>query len=310
MGTPPGPSPHTQLTLAALAFATARLDWTSLDEIDVPLHQKLLSLAIDEAIEQKLLSSAPDTRYRALGLSTGLSHASDWLNVVPSVSLCLHHHNQEFRSSLRYWFGVRIHGAPYQYPQCSCVVDIYGDHQVACGGGGDHIARHNSLRDVIFVAAQAATLGPRREAPCIVLNSHPRAVDVLLPSWIQGRSAALDVSVISPLQKLTLNGVSTSPGHALNVGANWKLAAGPPACRAAGVVFISLIVDTLGGWSSEAICNIKKIGQSLGQRCSPAFPVETVKHLFGCLAMAPWRGNATLWLHRLPSFSPFADGMV
>ena len=57
LGHPPGPSPHTQLTLAALASATARPDWTSLDEVDVPLHQKPLSLAI----EQKLLSSAPDT---------------------------------------------------------------------------------------------------------------------------------------------------------------------------------------------------------------------------------------------------------
>ena len=39
LGHPPGPSPHTQLTLAALASATASLDWTSLDEVDVPLRQ-------------------------------------------------------------------------------------------------------------------------------------------------------------------------------------------------------------------------------------------------------------------------------
>ena len=190
------------------------------------------------------------------------------------------------------------------------MADIYGDHQVACGGSGDRIARHNSLRDVIFVIAQAATLGPRREAPCLVPNSSSRPADVLLPSWSQGRSAALDVSVISPLQKLTLNGAATSPGHALNVGANRKLAAGLPACRAAGVEFIPLMVETLGGWSSETIRNVKKIGQSLGQRCSPAFPAETVKHLFGRLAMVLWRGNATLWLRRLPSFPSFADGMV
>ena len=93
------------------------------------------------------------------------------------------------------------------------MADIYGDHQVACGGGGDRIARHNSLREVIFVAAQAAALGPRREAPCFVPNFSSRPADVLLPSWSQGRSAALDVSVISPLQKLPLNGAATSPGH-------------------------------------------------------------------------------------------------
>ena len=190
------------------------------------------------------------------------------------------------------------------------MADIYGNHQGVCGGSGDRIARHNSLRDVIFVAAQAAALGPRREAPCLVPNSSSQPEDVLLPSWIQGRSAALDVSVISPLQKLTLNGAATSPGHALNVGANLKLAAGLPACQAAGVEFILLMVEILGGWSSEAICNIRKIGQSLGQRCSPAFPAKTVKHFFGCLAMTLWRGNATVWLCHLPSFPRIADRVV
>ena len=139
------------------------------------------------------------------------------------------------------------------------MADIHGDHPVACGGGGDRIARHNSLRDVIFVTAQAAALGPRREAPCLVPNSSSRPADVLLPSWSQGRSAALDVSVISPLQKLTLNGAATSPGHALNVGANRKLAAGLPACRAAGVEFLRLMVETRGGWSSEAITNLRRL---------------------------------------------------
>ena len=89
---------------------------------------------------------------------------------------------------------------------------IHGNHQVACGGGGDRITCHNSLRDVIVTTAQAAALGPRIEAPCLVPNSSSRPADVLLPSWSQGRSAALDVSVISPLQKLTLNGAATSPG--------------------------------------------------------------------------------------------------
>ena len=32
-------------------------------------------------------------------------HAGNWLNVVPSPSLGLHLHDQEFRSCLRYWLG-------------------------------------------------------------------------------------------------------------------------------------------------------------------------------------------------------------
>ena len=70
------------------------------------------------------------------------------------------------------------------------------------------------------------------------------------------------------------------------------------------------MVETLGGWSSEAILNFNKIGQSLGQRTSPTFHAETVKHLFGRLAMALWRGNAPLWLCHSTSLPPFTDGVV
>ena len=35
-----------------------------------------------------------------------------------------------------------------------------------------------------------------------------------------------------------------------------------------------------------------------------------MKHLFGRLAIALWRGNATLWLRRAPALHPSADGVI
>ena len=66
---PPGPSSH---SVASLTVAADRPDWSNLDDIDVPLRQLSLSHAINEASHQHLLSSAPDTRSRALALSSGL----------------------------------------------------------------------------------------------------------------------------------------------------------------------------------------------------------------------------------------------
>ncbi len=43
-----------------------------------------------------------------------------------------------------------------------CLPDAYGDHQVGCGGNGDRIHRHDSIRDALFSAAQTAALAPRR----------------------------------------------------------------------------------------------------------------------------------------------------
>ena len=89
-------SPHTSSCVAALSTAASRPDWQTLEDIDVPLHQHSLSLAIDEASHQQLLSSAPSTRSHALALSSALTHAGDWLNSIPSAALGLHLQDREF----------------------------------------------------------------------------------------------------------------------------------------------------------------------------------------------------------------------
>ena len=230
LGHQSGISPHTNSTLAFLAVAAAHLEWSDRDNINVPLRQRSLSHAIDEAAHHHLLSSAPSTRSRALVLSAGLPHAGDWLNVVPSAHLGLHLNDREFRCCLRYWLGVSLHSSSYICPECRGSADPFGDHQVGCGGNGDHIARYNAIRDVLFNAAQSAALAPTKEAPNLVLDFSTRPADILLPNWCRGRPAALDVSVISPLQQLTLFEAASSPGHTLSVGVRRKLTSNLPSC--------------------------------------------------------------------------------
>ena len=43
-------------------------------------------------------------------------------------------------------------------PCCGPIFD-----QVGCGGNGDRIHRHDSVRDALFSAAQTAALAPRKE---------------------------------------------------------------------------------------------------------------------------------------------------
>ena len=49
LGWDPTPSRHLQTALERLAIAAGRSDWTSLEEVDVPLRQRHLSHALDEA---------------------------------------------------------------------------------------------------------------------------------------------------------------------------------------------------------------------------------------------------------------------
>ena len=223
LGHPPATSAHLPQCLVALANAAATPEWSSLQDIDVPLRQYVLSRVIDEASFNAHIDSAPDTRLRALALSSAIPHAGDWLNVVPTSALGLHLLDREFRPCLQYWLGLPIFTEGGRCPVCQVLADPFGDHHVGCGGNGDRIHRHNSIRDAIFSAAQTAALAPRRELPSLIPGSQARLADIFLPSWDRGRPTALDVTIISTLQQLTLQGAAITPGHALAVGENRKM---------------------------------------------------------------------------------------
>ena len=259
-------------------------------------------------MQSKLLFSAPTIRSRALALSSALPHAGDWLNGVPSPALSLHLLDREFRCCLRYWLGIPLYNSQYRCPECSGQADKFGDHQVGCGGNSDRISRHNGIRDALFEAAQSAALSPTREAPGLIADSRSRPADILLPTWHRGRPAALDVHVISPLQSLTLHEAATTPGHALNIGVQRKIRAHLPDCRAAGVDFIPIVVETLGGLADDTTTTIREIGRAISQRFGT--DSVTTSQLFHRVAIVLWRGNARLWLHRFPSLPPSIDGLI
>ncbi len=144
--------------------------------------------------------------------------------------------DREFRCCLPYWLGVPLHSSPNPCPVCHSPADEFGD--------------------VLFSAAQSAALGPTREASNVVPDSMSRPADILLPTWHDGRPAALD-DIISPLQQSTIQAAFT-PGHALLVGTQRKLTAHLQACRSVGVTFIP---ETLGGLGEDSINTIRAISQ-------------------------------------------------
>ena len=196
LGFSPGTSHHINAAVTALTATAARLNWTCLEEVDVPLRQKPLTYAIDDASYQHLLSTAPTTRSRALTFSCGLPHAGDCLNVVPSPPMGLHLQDKEFRSCLRYWLGVSLHSSSYPCPECEGIADVFGDHRVGCGGNGDRIPRHNTVQDALFCAAQSAALVPTKECCSVCCpGSHQRVLLSLLP-WFPPKSAAQSAALV------------------------------------------------------------------------------------------------------------------
>ena len=82
--------------------------------------------------------------------------------------------------------------------------------------------------------------------PSLIPGTSSRLADVFLPTWKNGQPVALDVTVISTLQKLTLVEAASSVGYALSVAKERKLNTYSTACHYVGVSFIPFVIETLG----------------------------------------------------------------
>lgn len=178
--------------------------------------------------------------------SLGLPNSGAWLNVLPSPSLGLHLKPAEFIVSVKYRLGLQIFPQEGVCVSCPLISDIFGDHAVSCGWGGERTYRHNLIRDVLFNTCAQACLGPTREDRALIPGTDARPADVYLPNWTAGQDTALDVTVINPLQQTFLNQSAANPGHALYKAYERKMTRHGEACRMAGITFTPLPLDTFG----------------------------------------------------------------
>ena len=195
--------------------------------------QKIVSAVIDLSNKHLLsnrINEEAGEREIARLASLGLPHAGDWLNVPPIPALGLHLRPQEFISTVKYRLGVPVYDTEGPCPACLRPSDKFGDHALCCGHQGERIARHNHLRDALYDMAVAAALGPTKEGRFLLPGVDRRPADVFIPNWAGGRDAALDVTVVNPLQAATVARAATNPGSALTYAYDRKMRGAAELC--------------------------------------------------------------------------------
>ena len=246
--------------------------------------------------QQKILLDGlgrEEVRERALLGSLTLPHAGDWLNTAPLTALGLHLRQAEFVFVAKYRLGMNVYDRDGPCPACLCPSDRLGDHALSCGTGGERISRHNHLRDAIHETAVAAGLGPTREGRFLLPGADRRPADVLIPNWAGGRDAALDVTVVNPLQVATVAGAATTPGHGLTFAYERKVRGAEEDCRRQGIAFLPMAAESFGGWHRVAEGEVKKLGAALARNTGQE-EEEAVRHLWGRLGILLQRGNAAI----------------
>ena len=138
-----------------------------------------------------------------------------------------------------------------------------------------------------------------------------RPGDVTIRRWSNGRDAAIDVTVTSPLAASNVVG-AVEPGASLNKAVQRKLRDTEEACRQEGLEFLPFAVETLGGFHAGAVVQVKQIAAALA-RSKGSEESEATSQLFGKLSLTLQRCNAMMLASRLQDSDfvpPEIDGIM
>ena len=118
------------------------------------------------------------------------------------------------------------------------------------------------------------------------------------------------MTVINPLQTQVVRQAATKAGHAMESAYGRKMTQAGKAFRREGIVFVPMPWETLGGWHTEAVAQVKKLVSAQASQTGEE-QSETTRHLYQKLSLLLARGNAALLLNRFPTYaSQDIDGVV
>ena len=261
--------------------------------------QKTISQRVDDYLVKQLSKEAECERDKARLKSVGLPHAGDWLNAVPVKALGLNLRPREFTASVKYRLGLKVYPFSGKCIACGQNSDKFGDHSVGCVSEGERIFRHNVIRDALHMTATQASLSPAKEQSALLPGSAEKPADIYIPGWANGRDAALDVSVVSPLQQQLLKKAAEEAGSAAKKRNQEKLNKYYTLCQSEGIQFFPVVMETLGGWHRDGIDVVAKLARQLASHTG-GDSEEISRHLFQRLSILLARGNAALILNRMP----------
>ena len=121
--------------------------------------------------------------------------------------------------------------------------------------------------------------------------------DVLIRCWQDGKDGAIEVTVASPLAKSNLARAAAEKGAELAQACQRKTRETADACRQEGLVFIPFAMETLGGFHSVALTQVKMLASALA-RSKGSDENEAKNQLLGRLSLILMRGNAIMLASR------------
>ena len=254
-------------------------------------NQSEISEIIDNHATSQLLAKA-DTPDRARLLACQGSSPGAVIHVPLAPARGFHLAPHEYQIFAKYRLGLpNLCLEDETCSLCKKPMDAEGYHMVNCKFAGSVTRRHDALRDVVFNFCQRASWNPQREIAC--LQAAGPQFESLIPAdiFIPGIPAALDVTVVHPLQNATLRLAAANRDAASTFATKRKFDKYHKACVDSGVELHVLAMEFYGRWSKPSTEYFQNICSAIATRVS-AKPGRFFKELERKLAVAHWRMTA------------------
>ncbi|KAJ9463193.1 hypothetical protein DIPPA_30758 [Diplonema papillatum] len=233
-----------------------------------PLSQKLLSSAIEEVYLKKVHKGYKDNPAELARLHTITQpHAASWLTAVPFDGKDLE--PAEFEAAVKLWLGLAVYESGQTCRICKKEsLDQAGRHALNCPNGGDRTAKHNAVRDELFLACSDAALNPIREEKH-TLGTRPGLVpgDVSLPRGVnERRPRSVDVTIVNPMAPSVCKEAAKHPGYAARLGEAEKYCKYAKEMGRNNRTLTAFALESFGGFGAEARGFLRRVAGEAAKR--------------------------------------------
>jgi hypothetical protein len=266
------------------------------------LSQRELSSQIDSLALKNLLSSSPEIDRARLYSILG-PNANAWLSVIPSAKLGLSFSTRQFQNSMKLYLGLQVYPKDSACRQCQKPCDKYGIHSLICKNTGDMIAKHNSIRDVIYLFCKDAGLNVVKEKSGLLGDNYKdkrRPADVFISNFSLNSDYCLDIAITSPLQNKYVTKASNTEGYAATSYYSKKMSLYAKAVEAEDMTFQPIVFESYGRIAPESLPTLLKIAAIRADRSSSTRS-QASRHLFQKISVALQIRNANM-VHKRDSF--------
>lgn len=196
--------------------------------------------------------------------------AGDWLNALPSRTLCLHIPDEKFRIAVSMRLGAQV--CSKHTCMCGAKVDTDALHAFVCCHGKSRNARHTMANNIIKNAFQAAEI-PAELEPRSLFSDGKRPDGLTLVPWARGKYLAWDFTCVHRMALSYSNCAEQDGPAAASVAETRKIS--KYSAIAHSHIFQPIAVETLGGWGPESLSFLTflgaRIASATGERRSAEF---------------------------------------